>query len=350
MCTIAAYNGTRRAAPILIEMMGRLEGLDSGFYTGIATMHEGKIYYAKVAGDLEHLLRTTDALNLPGNIGFIHSRTPGKKKSDFAGVSHPFTTDIEGGGAKTALVLNGAGGIFADRIKAAIPSRAEEMERLGYTVKSRNPEVGNVPMPDGTIVHSNDVRCQMISHRIDNGQDPAEAMQDVFTEIPAECVSLVMSAQQPDAICFARQMMPMHVGFCDHGAYMSTAPLAFMDETSNYTLLPPMTYGKVFRNRFEASPFANPPATVAAITPQVMAAAYERVEQQLKTPVTFNDIELNSVIKPLYPKADCTQWATVKYQVVSELYRQGRLKMETRYIDGQAEGLKAPVFWLWIED
>ena len=76
MCTIAGYNGTKPAAPILIDMMRKLEGLDSGFYTGIATIHEGKIYHAKVAGDLDRLLETTDAANLPGTIGFIHSRTP----------------------------------------------------------------------------------------------------------------------------------------------------------------------------------------------------------------------------------------------------------------------------------
>lgn len=97
MCTIAGYNGSKQAAPILIDMMRRLEGMNSGFYTGIATVHEGKIYYAKVAGDLDALLANTEAASLPGTIGFIHSRTPGKKAlGDFAEVAHPFTSETAG--------------------------------------------------------------------------------------------------------------------------------------------------------------------------------------------------------------------------------------------------------------
>ena len=96
MCTIAGYNGSKRAAPILIDMMRKMEGLDSGFYTGIATFYEGRIYCAKVTGDLEHLLSTTEAAFLPGNMGFIHSRTPANIKSDFVEVGHPFTAEING--------------------------------------------------------------------------------------------------------------------------------------------------------------------------------------------------------------------------------------------------------------
>ena len=77
MCTIAGYVGTKPAAPLLIEMMRKEEGIDSGFYTGIATIHEGKIHYRKVVGDLAQLLKETDAAELPGTIGIIHSRTPG---------------------------------------------------------------------------------------------------------------------------------------------------------------------------------------------------------------------------------------------------------------------------------
>ena len=66
MCNIAGYAGQRRAAPILIEMLKRQEFYDGGMSTGIATIHEGKIHWRKVVGDVETLLRETDALELPG--------------------------------------------------------------------------------------------------------------------------------------------------------------------------------------------------------------------------------------------------------------------------------------------
>ena len=77
MCNIAGYVGARRAAPILIEMLKRQEFYDGGMATGIATIHEGKLYFRKVLGDVETLLRETDALELPGTIGIIHSRPGG---------------------------------------------------------------------------------------------------------------------------------------------------------------------------------------------------------------------------------------------------------------------------------
>ena len=99
MCTIAGYAGPRRAAPILIEMLRKEQFIDGGRSTGIATVHEGKLYTAKVTGDLDELLRTTDAANFPGNFGIIHSRTDDNLVSH----AHPFLSADK----KLALVLNG---------------------------------------------------------------------------------------------------------------------------------------------------------------------------------------------------------------------------------------------------
>ena len=63
----------------------------------------------------------------------------------------------------------------------------------------------------------------------------------------------------------------------------------------------------------------------------------------------FVEIGWADALKDIYPKADCTQRGTVAYQVVSELYRQGRLNMETRYMEGQTENLRAPIFYLSLK-
>ncbi len=54
MCNIAGYVGERQAAPVLIEMLKKQEGFAGGFYSGIATIHEGRIYYAK--SDRSHVV------------------------------------------------------------------------------------------------------------------------------------------------------------------------------------------------------------------------------------------------------------------------------------------------------
>ena len=89
MCVIAGYTGKKRAAPLLVEMMKKTEYIDGGLSTGIATIHEGKLYTRKVLGDVATLLRETDALSLPGTTGIIHSRT----SNNFLSHAHPQISD-----------------------------------------------------------------------------------------------------------------------------------------------------------------------------------------------------------------------------------------------------------------
>ncbi|MBO5652898.1 MAG: glutamine--fructose-6-phosphate aminotransferase, partial [Clostridia bacterium] len=66
MCNIAGYAGKRRAAPILLEMLRRQQAFDGDMSTGIATVHEGKLYCRKIVGDVDKLIAETDVLDLPG--------------------------------------------------------------------------------------------------------------------------------------------------------------------------------------------------------------------------------------------------------------------------------------------
>ena len=79
MCNIAGYVGSRPAAPLLLEMLRRQEGLNAGYYSGLATLHEGQVRYAKVVGSHQTLVETTDAASLPGTVGIVHGRTPDRK-------------------------------------------------------------------------------------------------------------------------------------------------------------------------------------------------------------------------------------------------------------------------------
>ena len=110
MCNIAGYVGKRNAAPILIEMLRRQEGLNGGFYSGLA-VHDGEeLSYRKVLGDVSALTGATDAESLNGTMGIAHSRTPSGGDASWA---HPFVTEREGR-AELCYVANGNVGLFSN--------------------------------------------------------------------------------------------------------------------------------------------------------------------------------------------------------------------------------------------
>ena len=74
MCVLAGYVGPDRAAPILIDMLRRQQGLGGGYQTGLATVTDGCLHYEKVTGDLDVLLSETRRGSC-GTVGIIHSRS-----------------------------------------------------------------------------------------------------------------------------------------------------------------------------------------------------------------------------------------------------------------------------------
>ena len=101
MCGIVAYVGPKRALPILLEGLSRLEyrGYDSA---GIATIDHGKLSTRKSLGRIDHLRKLVREKPLRGHVGISHTRwaTHGRVTEQNA---HPHL-DASG---KLALVHNG---------------------------------------------------------------------------------------------------------------------------------------------------------------------------------------------------------------------------------------------------
>ena len=153
MCVLAGFVGDQPAAPILLDMLRREEGLGGGYYTGVATIHEGRLHYAKVVGDVATLVAETDAQQLPGTVGIAHSRTKSGGDREWA---HPFVHDERG----LAYVANGFMGVFADTTDKVGAGNA--LLRAGYRFPSAAPEpIGTYPvLEDGACVHMSDVMCR----------------------------------------------------------------------------------------------------------------------------------------------------------------------------------------------
>jgi len=346
MCNIAGYVGTRDAAPILIEMMLREEGWAGGYQTGIATIHEGKIYYAKITGDTKRLLEHTDAAHLPGKIGIMHSRSRSGGDDLWA---HPFI----GTGGHTAYIANGGIGIFSkEENTAARNAIFAELESSGYHSSSRtHGKIGSYPtLPDGTSAHISDIMAQLITRYIDEGLDSRAAMDKAFCTMPSEVVGLMLHDAEPNCITYARINYPMNVGFSDHGAYMATTRDAFPEDARNCRRLTELTSGRVYAHRFTTEPLSVPPCTVAPIKDEIIDLAAERTLEALKEkPLTGSGI--CDVIGGVFEKADCDQTEPLLYEVITKLTSQGRIgKIVSHNEPGMREGITATRFFAHLAE
>ena len=332
MCNIAAYVGNRDAAPILIDMMAREEAFAGGFYTGLATIYEGNIYHKKLTGDLETLLKKTDARGLKGNIGLIHSRS---KSGGGDAWSHPFI----GRGGNCAYVANGAAGIFKDRIPE-YTAIADKLLADGYGMALEEPVNASYPtVSSGMSVHMSDVMAQLIASKLDADKFPMSAIGEAFCEMPSEIVGLMIDKNDADTIYFARINMPMWVAFCDHGAYLASTPLAFPDDARDLMHLPALSYGAVGKEHIVIKKLDTPVCSVAPITEKIRQQAYKMFCERLDG-TNMRDIE--KMVEPLFDRADAYQEPSLLYEVLYRLKNEGRLKIETRLLDGVIEGTGAP--------
>ena len=347
MCNIAGYVGSRRAAPIIMEMLRREEGFAGGYYSGLATMCEGKIFSEKLTGDVTRLVGTTHAIECPGNIGIAHSRSRSGGGDEWA---HPFI-GLRDGEARIAYVANGSLGCFAERL-SEFSDLTLHLAEEGYTYLSRTFDVETKRYPtlaDGSAVHMSDTMCQLILRNLVSGMDSVAAMEAAFCEMPSEIVGLLLNLSEPDSIAFSRINMPMFLAFAEHGAYLASTPLAFPDDAGEPILLPAGSSGRVFSDRFEAAKYPKRPASIAPIDAALIAKAYAKVREVLSTTEkTFS--ELCREVAPLFPKADCKPTAALTYQILYALKRENALIITEKRVPGAREDLDAPKLYMQIND
>ena len=330
-----------------MEMLRREEGFAGGYYSGLATMCEGKIFSEKLTGDVTRLVGTTRAIECPGNIGIAHSRSRSGGGDEWA---HPFI-GLRDGEARIAYVANGSLGCFAERL-SEFSDLTLRLAEEGYTYLSRTFGVETKRYPtlaDGSAVHMSDTMCQLILRNLVSGMDSVAAMEAAFCEMPSEIVGLLLNLKEPDSIAFSRINMPMFLAFAEHGAYLASTPLAFPEDAGEPILLPAGSSGRVFADRFEATKYQKRPASIAPIDAALIAKAYAKVREVLSTTEkTFS--ELCREVAPLFPKADCKPTAALTYQILYALKRENVLVLTEKRVSGAREDLDAPKLYMQIND
>ena len=339
MCNIAGYTGNRQAAPILIDMMRREEGYWGGYYTGIATIDNGRVYHAKVVGDVETLVRETDALRLPGTTGIIHSRTPSGGDREWA---YPFVS-CDG---KVAFVENGIIGSFEKTTD--FPAAAMDLKKKGHKLSScTTDEIKGYPrLPDGTSVHYSEVQCHLLEELLYSGLQPLEAMRELLRRWPCEDVGVAIHHAHPNKIFAARFNQPMTLARAKGEAFISTTPLAFPEQDFiGVDILPANACYEISANGLSVINAIDSAVRVCPITPAVFAQALQDVTAKLqaaKEPVPFSVVAETCT----FPQGGIPQMALLGYLVLESLLKSGKVVQTTIRKDGMTAGLTAPVFMI----
>ena len=224
MCGIVGYIGEKKAKPILINGLLRLEyrGYDSA---GIATIEKNKIKNIKNRGRVNELNSLDNINSLEGTIGIGHTRwaTHGKPSSIN---SHPHMDNSE----KFAVVHNGIIENYAD-LKSFLQSH-------NYTFLS---ETDTEVIPNLIHYHYNSSKEQSSTKFLKSIVDTCKMLKGSFA-------LEILCSDFPDNMIVVRKDSPLVVGKGLNECYISSDIPAILSFTKDFYLLNDMEFAYISRN------------------------------------------------------------------------------------------------------
>ena len=208
MCGIVAYLGKKKAYPILIKGLKRLEyrGYDSA---GIAILN-GELNVYKKQGKVKELENHIAIQPKDGTIGIGHTRwaTHGKPNDMNA---HPHVSSS----GRFTLVHNG--------IIENYSVIKEALQKLGHTFKSDT---------------DTEVLVNLIEEIQSSEKVPLEeAVRIALTQVVGAYAIVVMDAENPDKLVAARQSSPLVIGIGEEGFYVASDGTPIVEYTKKVVYL-----------------------------------------------------------------------------------------------------------------
>ncbi|HMK55351.1 MAG TPA: glutamine--fructose-6-phosphate transaminase (isomerizing) [Dissulfurispiraceae bacterium] len=196
MCGIIGYIGYRKAIPIVMEGLKRLEyrGYDSA---GIAYFDEGDINVKRCKGKIQQLDSIVDAQKIDSTAAIGHTRwaTHGKPSDENA---HPHRSD------GIVLVHNG---IVENYVELKHKLQAE-----GYVFKSQT---------------DTEVLCHLIN-KYTPGRSLEDAVRAALKDVHGAYAFAVMDKREPDKIVAVRKESPLVLGLGENEYFLASDVPAFL--------------------------------------------------------------------------------------------------------------------------
>jgi glucosamine--fructose-6-phosphate aminotransferase (isomerizing) len=207
MCGIIGYVGPRRAKPLLIHGLERLEyrGYDSA---GLAMLEDEGLDYLRAVGNLKNLKQVAKHNGSLSSTGLGHTRwaTHGKVSEQNA---HPLTGCEEN---KVAVVLNGI---------------VENFRELRLSLEKKG------------HVFTTETDAEVVVHLIEEHYDGdlTEAVKATYEELEGHFAFVVVHKDHPEQLVGARVQCPLLVGVGDGEMFLASAAAAFLRDTNKIQLI-----------------------------------------------------------------------------------------------------------------
>lgn len=224
MCGIVGYIGTRKATPILVQGLKRLEyrGYDSA---GIAVIENGKIEVKKDKGRVSNLEAVPGINDLKGTIGIAHTRwaTHGKPSKEN---SHPHT-DMDG---TFAVVHNGI-------IENYNELRKDLMEK-GYTFVSQT----------DTEVVPNLINYYYKQDKENDNLKVLRAVKNACMDLKGSFALEIISSNSPENMIVVRKDSPLVIGKGNEENYIASDIPAILSYTKDFYFLNDYEFAVLTKN------------------------------------------------------------------------------------------------------
>lgn len=222
MCGIVGYNGNKKAEPILLNGLKKLEyrGYDSA---GIATIEGNSIMYVKNKGRVCNLAKLDELKSLNGNIGIAHTRWATHGKPSTVN-SHPHLDNKK----EFAVVHNG---IIENYVELK-----EFLTKNGYKFVSQT---------------DTEVIPNLISYFFEKDKNIVKAIKNACDMLVGSYALEIISSYLNDKIIVTRKASPLVIGIGEDENYISSDIPAVLEKTKSFYFLEDGEFAVVGKNEIE---------------------------------------------------------------------------------------------------